>query len=113
MEKNHLANKHIRAKYNMPTTESKIYAVELCEIHRWYTTLSSTYLNNQNEYVIDINYLNNQVLNLQNITKKECSYETLNQREQERLTELKNMCKKENMNKYEDKYIKVKYQLIR
>ena len=67
---NHLTMKQIRIKHGTPTTESKIYTENLRYIYRWYATQSSTYLNNKDEYDMDIKHFNHMVMNLQSIIAK-------------------------------------------
>ena len=54
----HKTNENIRRGHRIPTIESEIKGEKLCNIYRWRTTNSSTYLNRQQAYNAEINYLN-------------------------------------------------------
>ena len=101
---NHLTNKKIRIKHGIPTTESRIYAEKLCDIYRWYTAQSSNYLNNTEEYDIDMNYLNHNIKNTQDILTRQRKNDVLEQNEQKQLGNINAFCKKGNLAQIKRKF---------
>ena len=58
---------HNTRKRHIPTTESKIYGWELCDIYRWYASKSITYLNNGSEYDDDIWHVETHITRIKTI----------------------------------------------